>query len=179
MGAGTSISLLTPQPSDFVFDVCEGQGSQSDKRSSPDCDPGGSAVLDGTQSSQSPMLVDPATDTETAYEPFPVLGLDMDMDNYLRSRDFNPETENPRTSESGGIFTCNACGYTSPDKKDLDSHIEVIHGNPGCGTCAPLCWGSCGKEFPKTETVTSPSQNNHPAAVESIPGSTRPHADTS
>ena len=51
VGAGSSISLLTPQPNDFILDVCEGQGSHSGEMGNPDHDPGGLAVRDETQQS--------------------------------------------------------------------------------------------------------------------------------
>ena len=83
MGAGSSVSLLTPQPNDITPDACEGEGSHSDDVGNSDYDPDCLAVRDETQqSSHSPMLVDTATDIGTPYEPLPLLGLDLVTDNY-------------------------------------------------------------------------------------------------
>ena len=87
------------------------------------------------------MLVDTANDMGTPQEPLPLLGLDLVTDNYPISRDINTGIEDSHSDASGGISTCNECGYTSPDKNDIISHREIAHKNPDCNACAPKCFG--------------------------------------
>ena len=173
---GDSTPPFTPPPSEIILEVCD--GSHSDTSSSPDCDPGGTTDSNGIHLSRSPMLVDSPANTETTHDPLPILGLDMDVDDYFGSHDLNPENDNRNASGSGPIFTCDTCRYTTPGKQDLDSHKEVMHGAPECGTCAPLCWGSCGKEVPRARTTTSQIRDNCQGNTESTPGPTRPQTDT-
>ena len=110
--------------------------------------------------SRSPMLIDSPTNTEAARDPLPVLGLEMEVDNFFGLYNFKSENDNQNTSGSGPIFLCDKCGYTAPGEQDLNSHNEIMHGSPSCGTCTPLCWGSCGREVQIAQTTTSQSLNN-------------------
>ena len=53
-----------------------------------------------------------------------------------------------------------------------------MHGAPECGTCAPLCWGSCRKEVSRARTTTSQIPENCQVNTENTPGPTRPQTDT-
>ena len=173
---GDSTPPFTPPPSEIILEVCD--GSHSDTSSSPDCDPGGTTDSNGIHLSRSPMLVDSPANTETTHDPLPILGLDMDVDDYFRSYNLKPENDNQNASGSGPIFSCDKCRYTAPGKQDLNSHKEVMHGSPDCGTCAPLCWGSCGREVPKARATTSQSLDNSQGDTKSSPGPTGPQTDT-
>ena len=170
---GDSAPPFTPPPNEIILKVCD--GNQSDTPSSPDCGTTDSVRI---HPSRSPMLIDSPTNTEATHDPLPVLGLEMEVDNYFGLYNFKPENDNQNTSRSGSIFWCDKCGYTAPGEQDLNSHNEIMHGSPNCGTCVPLCWGSCGREVQIAQTTTSQSLNNGQGNTESLPGSRGPQTDT-
>ena len=140
---------FTPPPSEIILEVCD--NNRSDTPSSLDHGMTDSAEM---SPSRSPML----TDSESAHDPLPLLGLEMEVDDYLGSYNSKLANSNQNTNEK--IFSCGKCGYTVPGERDLSSHNEIFHSSPSCGTCAPLCWGSCGREVNRTQTTVSQSTNN-------------------
>ena len=113
--------------------------------SSLGCDPGGTTDSDGIHPSRSPMLIDSPTNTEAAHDSLPVLGLEMEVDNYFGSYNFKSENNNRNTSGSGQIFSCDKCGYTAPGEQDLNSHNKVMHGPPQVvGPALPFAGGAVG-----------------------------------
>ena len=85
---------FTPPPSEIILEVCD--NNKNDTPSSLDHSMTDSARMSPSRSS----------------DPIPLLGLEMEVDEYLGPYNSKLENNNQNTNEK--IFSCEKCGYTAP-----------------------------------------------------------------